>query len=116
LLFRSSTSSNVTLGVTVRIGPDTARQQTKLVDTTPATITFADAALVQGRSVTDPVSGWTITTTSVGASGATISLSKPGATPSPTPTPTVAPTPAPTATPQPTPSPSPPQTTTPVAP
>src|SRR5699024_3663936 len=44
-LFESfSTSSNVTLGVTVRIGPDTARQQTKLVDTTPATTTFADAA------------------------------------------------------------------------
>ncbi|HSI99953.1 MAG TPA: cell wall-binding repeat-containing protein [Patescibacteria group bacterium] len=129
-----SSTSNVTAGVTVRIGPDTARSQTKLVDTTAATTTFADAALVAGRSVTDPVSGWTITTTSAGASGATVSLSKPGATPAPSPTavpsptPTPAPsatpgpsaTPAPSATPRPTASPSPsaspPLTTTPVAP
>ena len=138
-LFESfSSTSNVTAGVTIRIGPDTARQQTKLVDATPTTTTFADAALVSGRSVTDPVSGWTITTTSAGTSGATVSLSRPGATPTstpvPTPAPTIAPTPAPTppptpapttppspsATPQPTPSPSPsaspPLTTSPAAP
>ena len=112
-LFESfSSSSNVTTGVTIRIGPDTARAQTKLVDTTSSTTTFADAALVAGRSVTDPVSGWTITTTSAGALGATVSLSKPGATPTPTPAPSA--TPQPTASPSP--SASPPLTTTPVAP
>jgi len=51
-----SSGSNVTLGVTIRVGPDTARTQTKLVDATPATTSFADAALVVGRSFTDPAS------------------------------------------------------------
>jgi len=109
-LFESfSASSNVTTGVTIRIGPDTARTQTKLVDTTPATTTFADAALVTGRSVTDPVSEWTITTVTADATGATVSLSKPGETAPPTATPTPAPsgTPAPSATPGPSASPAP---------
>jgi len=106
-LFESfSSTSNVTAGVTIRIGPDTARQQTKLVDATPTTTTFADAALVSGRSLTDPVSGWTITTASVGTSGATVTLSRPGETPTATPTPTVAPTPSPTPVPSATPAPS----------
>lgn len=128
-LFESfSSSTNVTAGVTIRIGPDTARSQTKLVDATASTTTFADAALVSGASVTDPVSGWTITTLAAGPTGASVSLSKPGATPSPTPTPSpsVAPTPTPapsvgpSSTPQPSASPSPsaspPLTITPTAP
>jgi putative cell wall-binding protein len=113
-LFESfSSTSNVTIGVTVRIGPDSARQQTKLVDATPATTTFADAALVTGRSLSDPVSGWTITTTSAGTTGATVSLTRPGATPTATPAPTLTPTPDPTPPPTPAPTPSPAPTTTP---
>lgn len=117
-----SSSSNVTAGVTIRIGPDTARVQTKLVDTTSSTTTFADSALVTGQRVTDPVSGWTITTVAADATGATVSLSKLGDTAPPTATPTPAPsgTPAPSATPGPTASPrpsaSPSPTPAPVAP
>jgi len=106
-LFESfSSTSNVTVGVTIRIGPDTARQPTKLVDATPSTTTFADAALVSGFSLTDPLSGWTITTAGVGTSGATVTLSRPGETPTATPAPTLAPTPSPTPVPSASPAPS----------
>ncbi len=115
-----SSSANVTTGVTLRIGPETLRKQTHLLDMSPSTTTFLDAALQTGQSFTDPASKATITTTEVGPTGATVWIAFPGSTPaptaSPTPTPTPAPipvapsptpTPSPTATPRPTPTPSP---------
>jgi hypothetical protein len=98
-----------TRGVSIRIAPDTQyRVQSQLLDMTPATIQFEDAALTVGRSFTDPVSHVSITTTAASSSGATVALSWPGssvvapaATPTPTPTATSTPTPTrtPTATP-----------------
>jgi putative cell wall-binding protein len=107
-LFESfSSGSNVTLGVTIRIGPDTARTQTKLVDTTPATTSFSDAALVVGRSFTDPASKVTVTTTAVTASGSTVTIAWPGQSPSATPAPSPSPSASvPTPTPKPTASPT----------
>jgi putative cell wall-binding protein len=108
-----SSTANVTTGVSIRIGPDTLRRQTQLIDMTPSTTTFADAALTAGRTFSDPVSGWTITTSTVSSTGAVVTLGAPGQTPSPTPSATPAATPSatpmpsasPTVTPQPTPSP-----------
>ena len=42
----------MTAGVTIRIGPDTARSQTKLVDATPSTTTFTD-----GHQITEKWDG-----------------------------------------------------------
>jgi hypothetical protein len=61
--------------VTVRIVPAYGViQQTKLVDTTPDTATFMDAPLAAVRSLTDPVSGATITTLSTSAQGASVQI------------------------------------------
>ncbi len=125
----------VTNGVTVRLtAGQTAMTQTRLIDTTSATSSFTDAPLVPGRTLTDPVSGVSITTLTVSASGASVHISfdspatptpaptassAPTQTPAPTPSPgataTPAPTPAPTATPAPTPAPTARPTPTPVA-
>ena len=61
-------------GVTIRISPDAPApsygvSQTQLVDTTPATATYADAPLAAGASLDDPVSGLRITTVGVGSGG-----------------------------------------------
>jgi chitodextrinase len=70
-----SSSDPAVTGVTIRIVPDYATlAESQLVDATPATSTYDDAPLQVGQSLTDPVSGVTITTTSVGASGATVVL------------------------------------------
>ncbi len=66
-------------GVTVRISPDAPApsygvSQTQLVDTTPATATYADAPLAAGASLDDPVSGLRITTVSVGTAVASVSV------------------------------------------
>lgn len=102
-----SSTATVTTGVTVRIGPDTLRKQTHLLDMSPSTTTFLDAALQANQSFTDPASKATITTTAVTATGATVRIAFPGSTPAPTASPTPGPTmtPAPVA-PPPTPSPS----------
>jgi fibronectin type 3 domain-containing protein len=67
-------------GVMLRRGPS-AYNQTRpaLIDATPATATFADAALAVGQSLTDPVSGVTITTDAITAGGATVTITVPGA-------------------------------------
>jgi chitodextrinase len=66
-------------GVSIRIAPAlTSLVQSKLVDANPGTSTFADAALGFGQSVTDPLSGVTITTTGVGPAGATVAIVFPG--------------------------------------
>jgi chitodextrinase len=52
--------------------------QSKLVDANPGTSTFADAALGVGSSVTDPLTGVLIRTTSVGPAGAMVLIQFPG--------------------------------------
>lgn len=71
-----SASANPASGVSVRITPSlSTRSQSRLVDTTPATTTFSDAALPVGASLFDPASGATITAQSVAGSVATVSIS-----------------------------------------
>lgn len=62
-------------GVSIRYSNDwTTIVQSKLIDTTPATATFADAALAPGSSFFDPVSGVTVTTVSLSAGHAVVHL------------------------------------------
>ena len=116
-----SSSAAVVNGVILRLGPDSTVRQSQLIDAVPATSTFADAPLLVGRSVFDPISGANVTVTSVSSAGATIEVTFGGPPPSatasataataapslaPTPTPTAEPTPAPSAPPPPTPAPT----------
>ena len=79
VLFDTFAASNPAVnGVTIRLTPDGytpggALHNSMLVDTTPATTVFSDAPLGVGKSVTDPVSGITITTLSAGTT-ATVSI------------------------------------------
>jgi chitodextrinase len=75
----TSTDPAVT-GVSIRVAADySTRSQSWLVDTTPSTSTFNDAPLGVGQTFTDPLSGVSITTVSVSASGASVSISLGGA-------------------------------------
>ena len=70
-------------GVMIRLSPDSGApirnpQNTKLIDTNPATSTFYDAPLAVGKTLDDPVSHISITTLSVDASGATVRVSTSG--------------------------------------
>jgi Gametolysin peptidase M11 len=79
----SSTDPAVT-GVSIRIAPDLGTLvQSKLIDANPATSTFADAPFGVGRTLVDPVSGAAISTLSVGAAGATVSIQVTGDTQAP---------------------------------
>ena len=70
-----STSDPAVNGVTIRIAPSTTSiVQSKLVDANPTTTSFSDAALGVGQSVSDPLTGVSITTVSVGASSAVVSI------------------------------------------
>lgn len=70
-----STSDPAVNGVTIRIAPNTTSiVQSKLVDANPSTTSFSDAALGVGQSVTDPLTGVSITTVSVGSSSAVVSV------------------------------------------
>ncbi|HEX8025933.1 MAG TPA: fibronectin type III domain-containing protein, partial [Candidatus Limnocylindrales bacterium] len=70
-----SPSDPVVNGVSVRYSNDWSTiVQSKLIDTTPATTTFNDAALAPGRSFYDPVSGVTVTTVSISAGNAVVHL------------------------------------------
>jgi hypothetical protein len=63
-------------GVTVRITPGySTRTQSQLVDTTPATSSFADAPLAVGQTLVDPVSLASITDVGVSPLGATVRIS-----------------------------------------
>ena len=105
-----SGTTPVATGVSIRITSYfTARRQSQLIDSTPATASFADAPLQAGSTLTDPLSGISITTLSTSSSGATVRIAfGTGVAPSPTPAPTAtaspmpSPTPAPSATPEPT--------------
>jgi hypothetical protein len=61
-------------GVQIRLvqTPGGAANQTQLIDTTPLTSTFADAALTQGSTFTDATDSITITTADVNPLGATV--------------------------------------------
>ena len=68
-------SSAVANGISVRIAPATSTiVQSKLLDFTPGTTTFVDAALAVGSSFTDPVANVTISTTAVSPLGASVSI------------------------------------------
>ena len=74
-----STSDPVVNGVSIRIAPATSSiVQSKLVDANPSTSTFSDAALGVGKTVTDPLTGVSLTTLSVGPAGASVSIQMPG--------------------------------------
>lgn len=63
-------------GVTIRLAPDySIATQSQLLDATPNTSSFTDAALAVGQSFTDPVTGTTITTQSIESTGATVAIS-----------------------------------------
>jgi hypothetical protein len=110
-----SAGAPVVNGVSVRIAAGySTRTQSQLIDATPATTSFTDAPLLAGGSITDPVSGVSITTISVSASGATVRIAFAGPTPTPTPIPSPTPTPTPTPVPTPSPTPVPTPTPTPV--
>jgi hypothetical protein len=65
-------------GVSIRIAPNlSSLVQSKLVDANPATASFLDAALAVGQTVTDPTTGTSITTLSVGPAGALVSIQGP---------------------------------------
>ncbi|RPH55200.1 MAG: hypothetical protein EHM89_17535, partial [Acidobacteria bacterium] len=95
-----SATDPVTNGVTVRLTADySAPSQTRLIDSTPATLSFADAPLAVGQTLMDPVSGVSITTVGVSSSGASVRISfgavPPAPSPTATPTATAVPTPTP---------------------
>jgi chitodextrinase len=74
-----SAGDPVVNGVSIRIAPSTSTiVQSKLVDASPSTTTFSDAALGVGKTVVDPTTGVSITTLSVGPSGASVSIQLPG--------------------------------------
>ena len=63
-------------GVSVRIAPGyNTLSQSKLIDATPGTTSFGDAPLPVGASLRDPVRGVTVSTTSVAAGAAQITVS-----------------------------------------
>ena len=75
-------------GVTIRLAPDSATlTQSLLLDTTPATSSFADAPLGVGRTFTDPLSSISVTTLAVSPLGASVRIDL-GTTPADTRPPT----------------------------
>ena len=90
-------SDPVVNGVTVRIGADyNVRSQSRLLDTTPLTSSFGDAALAVGQTFSDPLSGVTVTTQSVSGGSAAVHVSFDGVVPPPQPPPDTTPPTAPT--------------------
>jgi len=75
-----------------------------MIDMSPSTIDWMDAALPTGQKFTDPGTGTTITVLSISETSAMINVSLAGAA-VPTPTPSPSPSPSPTPTPTPTPPP-----------
>ena len=94
----------VATGVTLRLDRGVGTKQTVLFDANPSTATYGDAPLAAGRSVTDPLSGATVTVHSVDAGAAQVSVSygdsgggdSSGGSTDPTPPPPPADTTAPT--------------------
>jgi hypothetical protein len=112
-------SNGVTIRVTSSLG---IAARSRLIDATPATSSYIDAALAEGPTLTDGMYGVSITTTAITSTGATVRIEfspsathapsttsspEPTASPSPSPGPTPTPTPKPTTTATPTPTPDP---------
>jgi hypothetical protein len=74
--FDSGLSGNSTLanGVVIHTGSESTGNSSYVLDMTPETASWSDAALAVGRSFTDPTAGVTITPLSVGTGGATIQV------------------------------------------
>jgi hypothetical protein len=70
-----SGNTNVSGGVVVHTGSESSGQQNYLLDMTPATSSWYDAALVAGQSFSDTDAGVTITTLSADSTGALVSVS-----------------------------------------
>lgn len=62
-------------GVLVRIATDRTNTRPQLLDGTPATTTFSDAAFGSGKSLADTTRGITISVVSVSTSGAVVNVS-----------------------------------------
>ncbi len=69
----------VVSGVTIRIATDGNYTNTRLIDTTPETCTFNDAALALGKTFRDPGNRIQITTTAAGPNSAEIQVNFGGA-------------------------------------
>jgi hypothetical protein len=67
-------TTNVLNGVLIRTGSDSGGNTSNMLDLTPATDSWWDAALVVGQSFTDPNTGMTITTDAVSATGAAVTV------------------------------------------
>jgi len=70
-----SGNPNVLNGVIVRTGSDSSGQNTYLLDMTPATESWYDAALTLGQTFTDVDAGVTLTVLSADATGALVQVS-----------------------------------------
>jgi hypothetical protein len=79
--FDASLSSNTSIlgGVLLHDATPGSGDTSYLLDMTPATTSWSDAALPAGVSFLDPASGLTITPVSVGSSGSTVNVSYPPA-------------------------------------
>jgi len=70
-----SATASVVNGVSIRLAPPYATSaRPLLIDTTPTTSGFTDAALTIDKTFEDPIKGITITTKSVSASGAAVDV------------------------------------------
>ena len=70
-----SSTAPVVNGVSIRLAPPyTTITQSQLIDATPATSSFSDAALAVGQTFYDPIKGITATTRSVSATGAAVDI------------------------------------------
>ena len=69
-----SNYSEITKGVVVHLGTDSSPNSSDLLDMAPSLNSWMAVALDAGSSFTDPVSGTTISTTSAGSTGATVSV------------------------------------------
>lgn len=74
-----SGNGNVLSGVLVRKVTEGVADSSYLLDMTPSTTAWSDAALVAGKSFTDPQSGLRISTVSAGSAGARVSVTFPPA-------------------------------------
>jgi hypothetical protein len=95
-----SGNANVSNGVVVHLASPSDGNSSELLDMTASTASWYDPALTVGQTFTDTVSNVSITTNSVGATGASVTVSLSGAPPPPTcshvnPTVNVSPSPAP---------------------
>ncbi|HYN69547.1 MAG TPA: hypothetical protein VEX41_04995 [Candidatus Eisenbacteria bacterium] len=71
-----SVSDPVVNGLSLRISSDWGTiTQSKLIDATPATSSYADAPLAVGATFTDPLSGASVTTVSIGSRTAQVLIS-----------------------------------------